>query len=505
MLKRPLTDEWLDLDAPALSIAVTTSLSAPGDIVVRLPASYHAARDEKGQPILLEWQTLLVVVEDSGRTHVALLDDVKLTREELELSGGGLSMQATDAPWSLPVRDYVQTDPIRIIRDVWDHLNSYANHVSLALTGDLSSKIKIGRAESSAHRQYRLRVESVEKEQTAGEAALKAAEDRLLAATKALFLACGMKTVGQVRYSTSGGRSDTKNIVWIDSDNNNQAHIYKWFPARNVLNPTTKKLQKKPAGDDWGTVSGVGAQSYGYVNAKNARDKARDALAKKREQLSPLRERLREEKDKDGEAEPYTVAWHKTHDLSAVVEDMCRAAPVEWVEWAKLDQSTMKLTQGIELGHPRLGTRLNTLDSPRFELGVNVHEHPRVRTNDVYTDVKVYGSGEGSKTLHEYRVLSAPGRVRRIRRIVDKDASTKDHARRLADAEAARLEKQQRLGVEQLLVIPHSYALPGTYGVGDDVLLTGELSDGTDVDLWVRITELTVTSDGQRDMRVEAV
>lgn len=504
MLKRALSNEWLDLDMPVRDYSVTRTLSGPGDITVTLPAEYRSYRGQDGHPFLDEWRTLLIAVEDSGDVSVALLDDVVLKGEEVEASGGGVSMQTKGIPWSDKVREYLEVDPVVVIRDVWDHINSYSNHIPVRVSGANASGGIVGKKEDPEHRKWRLSVESLEGKKKSLESGVKGAELSIAGAAKSLFKAAGMSTVGEVKVQKGGGYSDTKNVIWLDSDAGYQAHVYKYFPQRKVR-MSNGKLRTQAAGHEWVKVGGLQSRATAYVGATATRKATQEQLVKTRDSLEVARDKLRIEADKGGAANPYTLAWYATHDLSAVIEDMCLAGPVEWVEHAHLDQDTQELSFSIELGAPRFGARRNTIDSPRFELGINVHVQPDVEDADPYTDVKIYGAGQGSKVLHEYRVLRRPGLVRRVRIITNKDAAAREQVRRLADAEAVRLDRQQAVNIRNLVVEDHPYAQPGTYGLGDEILVTGEMADGTDLEVWVRIFEITTTPDGRRQLTVEAV
>jgi hypothetical protein len=125
-----------------------------------------------------------------------------------------------------------------------------------------------------------------------------------------------------------------------------------------------------------------------------------------------------------------------------------------------------------------------------LELGVNVHEQPVMEYGEVYTGVTVFGAGEGSEVLSAQRDLGLDGIVRRILVETDKDAHTKQLTRAAANKLAAQVRKDMGLGFTDL-VIHHSPRLvpEGSFDVGDEIPITGTLSDGTKITRWMRVLD----------------
>ena len=479
MLKRPLTDLWLDLEAEATSITVTPALSAPGDITVTLPMDYLAKKGEDGQPILSKYETLMIVEHDDESLSVALVDDIQLQDEELTVSGGGLSMLTKGTPWLGEDKKYELADPLSIYRDIWNHIQSFdGGKVGLKLTGSTETTGTLGTPDSPAYAKAKADVDFIQSEVTRAETVLKTRESTLTNSVAGVFKAVGLHTVGQIKLQKSRP-SETKNIVWVDSDDYNKAYIY--------------------SAGQWVLKSGAASAVSTYLEARKQRDNTKNYLAGQRSKLTAAKEVLSEVEDGKGEA--YELNWYTTHDLSQVVDELIDAGPFEYVERAKWDGDNVELS--LEIGAPRIGSRKPDL---RFELGVNVLNQPTLDLRDPYTEVFQMGAGEGSETLRTIRTLPKSGRVRRVQVATDKDARTQQTTNRAADKALNKVRTTTGFLIDSLEVVDHPFAYRSQYGVGDEINVIGVLPDGSELDVWVRIREITFSGDDDIiDLKVEAL
>ena len=512
LFRRALSDLWVGIESTGEGSVIRNSsttrvLSGPADLTVTLPLEYQDRKGEDGLPVVLKDQTLMVIEAEDGSLQAGLVDDVRINGSTMTVSAGGLSSHPKGIPWTGPRREYIETDPLRVFRDVWDHLRAHPAAPQVVLSGATSTRSRVGRAETADHRRVRLLWEESTRSVKGWTKNLAEAETAIKTTTAALFKACGLSGVGKVKVADSGGRSDTTRVVWIDADDGNKAHVYKHFPARNVTTTDKsgrKRVTYKKAGHEWVAVTGVQAQVSAYLRAVKTRDEAKEKL-KGHKDMAALRKQMLD--DRAGqEADPYVLSWHETQDLAPVIEDMTLAGPFEYQEWARWGgEDRDRLVVGIEVGAPRIGVRRQGPDAPRFELGVNVREVPELTVSETLTEVRVYGAGEGSKMLAETREVDAPGRVRRVRTVTDKDAADRATVRRIADAELAAARKGGRLVIEQLVVTDHEHARPGTYGLGDEIFFTGRLVDGPDLAMWVRVLEIQDSFDGKQTLKVVTV
>lgn len=467
MLKRPLTDLWLDLDVEAHEINYTKVLNGPGDITVRLPHKYQFAKGEDGGLLVSEYETLMIVETEYDGLVVALVDNIEVTEADIQVSGAGLSVIAKDIPWWLEEKKYADANPIDVFKDIWNHILSYDQaKVGLKITGDNACPGTIGIPPTALYVKADSDVKRIEVRLASNTAALKSREADLVEATKTLFKACGLYTVGQVKWQASAP-STTKNIVWIESDNMNQAKVYKK--------------------GSWVLKTGINVQIKDYISKKSDRDKAaalvkadKDALSKAKEVLNGLSEE---------KGETYDLSWWETTDLSQKISELTLAGPFEYVERAKWDGDDLDLS--IEVGSPRIGTRREDLV---FELGVNVTAIPNFKQVDPYTDVVVFGAGEGSTKVAAGLAFQHSRRVRRVDLWTDKDAKTEQLAY-LAGRERMNIHARKLdYGFDTVVVSDHHWAKTSQYDVGDEIHVSGLTPYNMQFNRWVRIKEITVSS-----------
>lgn len=188
--------------------------------------------------------------------------------------------------------------------------------------------------------------------------------------------------------------------------------------------------------------------------------------------------------------DPYVLAWWETHDLAREFDALAELAPFEWTVQHRWDGDT--IVHELLTGYPRLGRRRHDL---RFVVGENVTEQPPILTEgeDYASDVFVLGAGEGRTMMHE--PLSDPHRTRlgRDAVIVDKTITTPNAARTRATAEL-----RARTGapdITELTVADHPHARPGTYDVGDDILIETAPGWTSSRELWVKILGISIRPD----------
>lgn len=481
MFKRPLSDTWLDLDVPAMEISYTETLNNPGDITARIPLSYNLLKAEDGSLMVSEYETLMIVDTKYDGMVVALVDNIEITETDMAVSGAGLSVLTKGTPWLAGEKRYTDADPVKIFRDIWDHVLSYDSaKVGLRITGATSSPGKLGVAPSSAYTVADKEVKRINDLLTKETALLKSREADITTKTAALFKASGLYTVGQVKFQKSApSTAKTTNIVWIDSDDNNKAYVYK--------------------NKAWQLKTGVLSQVNAYLSAVKLRDESKAKIKALKDDLSKANETLNGLSEEAGES--YDFNWWTTLDLSQKVDELVEAGPFEFTERAAWKGEDLDLT--IEVGSPKIGTRREELV---FELGTNVSALPTFKQLDPYSSVFVLGSGEGSAKLRTDMSINSRTRVRRVEVKTDKDATTKEMVRNSAKKALEPHQRATEYDFDTVVVVNHPWARPTQYGVGDEIRITGNTPYDMQIDRWVRILEKTVSSESEDiTLKVEVV
>jgi hypothetical protein len=190
------------------------------------------------------------------------------------------------------------------------------------------------------------------------------------------------------------------------------------------------------------------------------------------------------------DAKPFELNAWTTDDLGAVIDELADKGPFDYRERHFWNFGRTEVQHELVFGHPKLGVRREEL---RFVLGENIHTPPTVTAdgNSFANHVRVLGAGEGRDMVRaEASVLD--GRLRRMAVVDDKSVRHAGLAQSRAGQELRR--RQAPLTIEHVVVRDTPNAPLGSWEVGDDIRLQGEL-DWMHIDLWFRVLSITVTPD----------
>lgn len=560
MAKRPLSDVWLDLEMPHQSPTVVTSLNGPGSIDLTVSHEYGRRKGEDGHPILLEYGTLLVAESDSGQIiQAGLVDSIDQDDQGVQVSAGGLSMLTTGTPWNGADRRYYEADPITIFKDVWAHLLSPVDaRVGLALTGSAKSGGSLGVSSTKAFNTAKARYAKTQADVETSEAHVKEAASGVADLARSTFAAAGMSFVGKFVKTTYQPSKDKTKVLWVNpqldppylcayttkqeaADKKYEAKLKTAYDAaksvaeqkraaakeaRRIANLSGATQAQQDAADHAETAADLADQkvvdakalweaagkNQGWVVKGEATTLYHRYLAavtletNEKAHLKTLKaartaakeafENLRDEGPK-----PYEVNWYSNQDLGQTINDLREAGPFEYRE--RTTWSGDNLAHTLELGAPKLGVRREDL---RFEIGVNITTQPTLSVTDRFTEVIVYGAGEGSAQVHGSFSRPVAPRVRRVQTVTYPDAVTPVWARAHGWQVLEDAAPRPAYSIDALTVADHSFARRTQYGIGDEIRVTGPAADGTDLDLWVRVTEITITDDESvQELKVETL
>lgn len=199
------------------------------------------------------------------------------------------------------------------------------------------------------------------------------------------------------------------------------------------------------------------------------------------------------------ESGPYRLAWYQDHDIGGRLDDLAEQTPFDYRERHFWEGDTIR--HHIDLGYPKLGRRRENL---RFEIGVNVAP-PSVNPNgeEYASESLVLGAGEGRTMVRGYAVRK-DNRLRRVRVV------TAPHIRHAKQANKRARREVARGGVgiadiEELVVADHPHAPLGSYQVGDEILVEGDVAWMDDVDTWVRILGISYSPEDGNDASLSVV
>lgn len=466
-LVRPFTWDVIhpDIYAYTKSGSDTGTLSHPGDITFTVEPGWHGRLAGDDRPYFIERGTL-VVVERANRTirQVGLVDNLTLTETGLDVSCGGFSMVlGQSGPWEGHQGWFLHKDPVSLFRDVVTQVQSYPDaDLGIRVTGDRESGSTVGTVGSQRWYEARSAVNRYRGNLERWEARQLTAERRIAHVTEQLFKASGIKRVGDVTYTEQEPDDpEYKHVIWIKESTGTP---FAWRDTKWVA-----QQQARYWANQW-------------RHAQDDRDEARENVDRLSYLMEPHQEVLDELESE--QEETYSLYFWQNHDLNTVIEQLLERGPFEYREEAAWDGDRLDLQ--IRVGAPRVGVRRDEL---HLELGVNVHEQPVMEYGETYTGVTLFGAGEGSEVLSAQRDLGLDGIVRRILVETDKDAHTKQLTRAAANKLADQARKDMGLGFTDL-VIHHTEAVPeGAFEVGDEIPITGKLSDGSRITRWMRVLD----------------
>lgn len=481
ILKRPLNDIYLDLEAPAQSITVTRALNAPGSIDIQLPLDYLRKKGEDGKPILQEFGTLVIVEDDNRIIQVGLVDQIEMTASAISVSAGGLTMLATGTPYLGTDKSYVSTDPLKIFKDIWSHIQSYKNaDLGIKITGSTKSTGTLGTQASGTYtaRKNALDAAVARHKVPANKLAMinKDKQDTF----KKIFNAAGMNFIGKISRSNNAPSKDQSKVLWFKAS---EGGIQAW-------NAKSKTWQFKHTANE---------HYKDYLALVSIESKTKQDVKLAQQVVNSAKDSF--EKVKDQASQPYLVNWYSTQDLAQTITELREAGPFDYRETASWNGDDLAL--GLLIGAPQIGSRKEDL---RFELGVNVIDQPATALQDPYTHVLQLGAGEGSKQHRVSKTWAADGRVRRVLVSTDKDAKTLQSTQHKATQALSQIQRKTGFGIEALTVLDHPWARRTEFEPGDSIRVTGPLSDGSDLDIWVRVLELTMTdTESVLNLKVETL
>lgn len=122
------------------------SLSAPNVLTAEVKPEIPALLDANGEHIFVPWSSALYAEKDGLIRFGGIVTEVQPEDDTLTIRAEGFSAYAYDMPYTA-VKDYIKADPIKIVKDIWAHLQSQqGGNLGLKVLGD-PSPVRIGEEE----------------------------------------------------------------------------------------------------------------------------------------------------------------------------------------------------------------------------------------------------------------------------------------------------------------------------------------------------------------------
>jgi hypothetical protein len=475
-LLRPLSRLVLDADVQVTAVQITEVLSGPAALDFEVAPELFTRRGEDGHPVLMELGTLVVLERAWGKPVAGLVDQIDPAGARPKVSAGGVSMHLTGCPYQGPARSYIQVDPLTVYRMLWEHAQAQpAGDLGVAITGASKSSGSLGTPDSTAYLTAKSWHTQTQGMLTREEWALDQAQSQITRTFESIFGLAGVNFIGKVVKSESAPTSSITKVAWLSTSAGMGSGVIFGYD-------TWKKK--------WVRSDAATEAHFAHQALLAALPAQKDRVTQAKDRVSAAKEAL--DKVADQAAAPYLVNWWTNMDMGTLGADLAAAGPFEYRETATW-RSDQTLALALEVGAPRVGVRRQDLV---FEIGANVVGEPAPILADPYTEVAAFGSGEGSAQLHSISAATPGIRARRVKVLTNKDDRTRERVQsRARTALAAATATAGRITFETLTVMDHPNARLSQFEVGDEIRVTGTLTDVGQVDTWLRILERSTGDD----------
>jgi hypothetical protein len=461
IVQRAVTGEVLTYEATGLTAGpITEQLSAVGSLTLGVDVSTAVQAASDGLPLLQEWGSIVTVVEAGAFRFRGIV--IRNKGGALELASMATYPHGT--PWEGPAFYGAKVDPANLVRMLWEHVQSFPDS-DLGVTVVGSTPVRIGSYSTQNKADTLAAYNAAVKTYNAENAKLKQLRDVVAASRRTLSGLVGQRTNAS-KALTAAKSGKPRDQVAIDA-------------AQNAVNQVdaAKAAQNRVIADQQADVD---AQARVVAAAKAAKDK-RSA------------EKTAASKTAKDDGGAYTLLPSEAPDCGREIDDLASSVPFDWREEHYWDGD--RPATRIVIAYPRAGRRLSGDGDPTFQQGVNITEAlvPEMDGDAYANSVYGVGAGEGLGAIRR-SITKRDGRLRRVASLQSKDIKT-------AASMDARLRveltaRQQQLEVRQITVSDHINSPRGSYSLGDDIYVQGNVPHFGQFAVWHRILGITDNADG---------
>ncbi|NIH70482.1 hypothetical protein [Auritidibacter ignavus] len=469
--------DW-ELQAHADEVTVTEVLDGHTVLDLSLRADYHARKDRDGHPVLLEQGTVFFVEDDDGKLLPAVMDSGSL-ETDYRAEASGPSRLAHDMPWTREEMRRSGTDALHLWKHVWSRIIIDTGIYALDIDGLSSSGQVVGRAPTSAYR------DKLDELKTIRDFLTRRKDDRTAyweketqRRARVLAKRGGRSGVGEIVTSTDPPEPKdgaSYKIVIHQNQDGDVLRVWHW-----------KWSTKTPGTGEWYYRSNGASRQAAkdYLSAKNTLENSKNWFGSRVARVEELEKWLETHEEEQG-PDHYTISPWEDRDLSDTLQKLQDIGGFEYVETGSWVDDMPHPVMSVAR---RFGTRRHDL---RYELGANVHDIPEVQRGEFFTRVTVTGSGEGKSTLMEDRAWKHPRLLDKHVTVSESDLGTRQLVRSRADKELKRLKAGFQYQLDRLTVVDSPLAPNRLLNIGDEIRVVGDMPDGTGLNVWVRVVEIT--------------
>ncbi|UIW13435.1 minor tail protein [Arthrobacter phage Amyev] len=455
--QRATTKQFLDLDVPLRREELKWELSGAGALRGVVAPDIGTMRASDGRLLLEEWGTLLYAEADGEIRWGGIVVSSKFEGSKWTVEAAGFATYPHGIAYA---GDYYKAlvDPAQVVRDIWGHLQSYADG-NLGLTVIGSTNVRVGSPSEDAANSAASAAATAKANYDAANKVLATRRAAATAARRDQTAAIANRTAKSKALSAAKKTKNAAQIAAAQSAYND---------AVAAVNAAKSVVTQKDA-DVKAQVTAVAGLKK-TLDAANAKKKS-TAAAKK----------------DDGGA--YKLQWWDSTDCGQEIDTLAKETPFDYTERHYWSGDTIK--HELQIGYPRLGRRRDDL---AFIQGDNVTKviTPSIDGDDFANEVVGIGSGEGKGAIHRTTAVR-DGRLRRSVVYTAKDVTKADRMDALIQRELR--ARALSLDISEVTVRDHPNARIGSWALGDDVLIQATIPWLGEIELWCRITGWALTND----------
>ena len=438
--------EWLALDIPCETTGPEWLLNGYGKTTLTIPVTHNLkARDR--HPVFERWSTLIHIETGSERIWTGIVHN-------LDIADGLLQIECIewlgwlDGLLCTQKLEYVDTDPAVIAADLIAHAQSFDNaKLGITVTGTTTTRIG-----STSEQNYKNT-----------QAAYTAASGNRAELTKARIAAGTLH---------NDAKKEQEQLVKQAEQTLNQL-------LKNTQKPTPTQLTQI-ADAKAALAAAKQAMAARLSPLKAAYDVAEAAefnAGGDKEKLQALVEKYRAQMQFDGGM--YKIL---PEDLPNIFDELG-----ELTQWIEFRTATTRSTGKPKLTLEIAATHGTTRNDLRFEQGVNVLNllNPSLDGNEYATEITAIGAGEGETGLRATAAIASNG-LRRTKVIAAKKLKTTGSL--LSRARKELKNHQTGFQLTQITVQDHPNAPIGSWSLGDNILIEGNVPFLGEYKAWHRIT-----------------
>lgn len=455
--QRARTGEWLG-DVP-IDAQPISELSGPGSLRTTITAELAGLTATDGALVLDPWGTFLYEEQDGEIRWGGIVTYSEWRGAAWSLEAKGFSTYPYGISYFGEPIAAVRADPADLVRRIWSHLSGYADGLKGVEVRGVTP-VRLGTASDQRVAEAQAAVEVAKAGLETARAVLAAARV-VLKDRQAAVEDVNRRAAAAVKAVKGKDAKDAVRATWV-------APKAAAVAARDAQKATVKTRQ-------------------------NERDAAEERRIQQNDMLGFAKEQARE----DGGA--YKLSWEDATDCGSEIDALATEGKFDWVERHRWNADRTAIEHTIDIAYPRAG---RVRDDVVFEQGVNIVGplEPRFLGAEFANSFIGIGAGEGTQAVRRSLAVRDE-RLRRTANIARKDIANAPRFDALLRAE--HVARRNPLTIPSIRIRNHPHAQFGAFGLGDDVMVRGNIPHLGRIALRHRIVAMQPVTDSVADLTLE--